>query len=166
LVRLRSSTQPLACPQQTLQALFTIAGKISIAPRRWTSAAGIAAIESTFTLPLQWNVETNVMAYDGTPLLAPTPRVLQMQAAVRAFDAGPSPSTADAQICRRIIELAPLPSLSLLASDECVLSRLRFAYRGRAFLLVTESSSRNTRSDPSHQTGLSQHSCRDVRTQL
>jgi hypothetical protein len=89
-----------------------ITGKIFIAPRKWTSVSGVADITSTFTLPLQWNVEPNVMSYDGTPLLA--------SEAAKAADSKlhfvqfarvtpeQVPSSDDAQICKSIVELAPL----------------------------------------------------------
>ena len=90
-----------------------ISGKIFTAPRRWTSASGSAAdTKSSIRLALQWDVEANVMGYDGSPLLA--------SSAVRAADSKlhfaqlvrvtpeQVPTSDDAQICKRIVELAPM----------------------------------------------------------
>ena len=88
-----------------------VTGKIFTAPRRWTSASGDADIKKSFRLAVQWSFESNIMAYDGTPLLA--------SEAARAADSKlhfaqfarltPDlvPLGDDAQICKRILELAP-----------------------------------------------------------
>jgi hypothetical protein len=57
-----------------------VTGKIFVAPRQWTSMTGsVPDVSSAFKLPLLWDQEPNVMAYDGSPLLA--------SSAARAADA-------------------------------------------------------------------------------
>lgn len=48
-----------------------VSGKIFSAPRQWSSMTGsVPDVSSTFKLPLLWDQEANVMAYDGSPLLS------------------------------------------------------------------------------------------------
>lgn len=57
-----------------------VTGRIFTAPRQWTTLSGtVADVSSAFKLALQWDQEANVMAYDGSPILAGT--------AARAADA-------------------------------------------------------------------------------
>jgi hypothetical protein len=88
-----------------------ITGKIFVSPRAWTSMTGtVPEASRAFSLPLQWGSETNVIAYDGSPLL--------VSDATRAADASlhfvefarlePEEATGDdATLCARIVELAP-----------------------------------------------------------
>jgi len=88
-----------------------VSGKIFVAPRQWTSMTGtVPDVSSLFKLPLEWNQEANVMAYDDNPLLASD--------AVRAADpalhfaqfarlTGEQASGDDSAICSAIIALAP-----------------------------------------------------------
>jgi len=88
-----------------------VTGKVFIAPRLWTTiSASVPDVSSLFKVPLQWNVEQNVMSFDGTPLLAGE--------AVRATDMSlhfvelarlaPDQATGDDQaICASLIALAP-----------------------------------------------------------
>jgi hypothetical protein len=70
----------------------------------------VPSVGSVFTLPLQWDQEPNVMAYDGSAFLGAE--------AVRAADASlhyaqfarlsPDQATGDdAAICKSIVKLAP-----------------------------------------------------------
>jgi hypothetical protein len=89
-----------------------VSGKVFVAPRQWTAMAGtVPAVTTTFKLPLDWNQEANVMAYDDNPLLA--------SEAVRAADpalhfaqfarlSAEQASGDDAAICNGIIALAPM----------------------------------------------------------
>jgi hypothetical protein len=48
-----------------------VTGKIFVAPRQWSSMHGsVPDLASAFRLPLMWDQESNVMAYDGSPLLS------------------------------------------------------------------------------------------------
>jgi hypothetical protein len=48
----------------------TVSGKIFTASREWTSWSGSAPdVAKSIRLPLEWDAEPNVMAYDGSPLL-------------------------------------------------------------------------------------------------
>jgi len=89
----------------------TVTGKIFTASREWTAISGTASdVGSIFKLPLQWDQEPNVMAFDGSPFLG--------SSAVRAADptshfaqfarlkAEQAPGD-DATICKSIVELAP-----------------------------------------------------------
>lgn len=90
----------------------TVTGKLFIAPRQWTQLSGTAAnLDGIVKLAAQWNQEQNVMAFDGSPLLA----------SESAKSADPSthfselvrltPDQAsgdDNAICDRIIKLAPM----------------------------------------------------------
>jgi hypothetical protein len=89
----------------------TVTGKIFSAVREWTSLSGTAPdVRSRFTLPLSWDSEPNIMAFDGSPFLG--------SSAVRAADATlhfaqlarltPDQATGDdAAICSAIVALAP-----------------------------------------------------------
>lgn len=49
----------------------TVTGKLFLAPRQWTQLSGtVTSLDGIVKLPAQWNQEQNVMAYDGSPLLA------------------------------------------------------------------------------------------------
>jgi hypothetical protein len=88
-----------------------VSGKIFTAPRQWTAMSGtVPTVSSLFKLPLEWNQEANVMAYDDNPLLA--------SEAVRAADpalhfvqfarlAADQATGDDAAICAGIVALAP-----------------------------------------------------------
>jgi hypothetical protein len=90
---------------------LTVTGKIFVATREWTSMSGtVADVGSSFELPLIWDQEPNVMAYDGSPFLS--------SEAVRAADAQlhfaefvrlkPDQATGDDDaICKSLRELAP-----------------------------------------------------------
>jgi hypothetical protein len=57
-----------------------VSGKIFVAPRQWTSMHGSASdVSAAFQLPLLWDQDQNVMAYDGSALLS--------SSAARAADA-------------------------------------------------------------------------------
>jgi len=89
----------------------TVAGKIFVATREWTALSGtVPDVDTVFELPLTWDQEPNVMAFDGSPLLSAT--------AVRAADAKlhfaqfarlePDQATGDDDaICKSLRELAP-----------------------------------------------------------
>lgn len=89
----------------------TVTGKIFSAVREWTSLSGVVPdVRSRFTLPLSWDSEPNIMAFDGSPFLG--------SSAVRAADpalhfaqlARLQPTEAvgdDATICNAVIALAP-----------------------------------------------------------
>jgi hypothetical protein len=88
-----------------------VSGKLFVAPRIWTSiSASVPDVSSVFKVPVQWNQEQNVMAFDGTPLLA--------SESVRAADAtlhfaqfarltADQATGDDAAICKSVVELAP-----------------------------------------------------------
>lgn len=91
----------------------TINGKVFAAPRVWTEVSGTAAdLSSSFVLPMRWDQESNVMSFDGSPLLAGS--------AARAADPAlhfsefarlsPDQATGDtpAALCQQIAELAPV----------------------------------------------------------
>jgi hypothetical protein len=89
----------------------TVTGKIFSAVREWTSISGTAPdVRSRFTLPLSWDSEPNVMAFDGSPFLG--------SSTVRAADAALHFAQLarltqhqaigdDATICSAIVALAP-----------------------------------------------------------
>lgn len=90
----------------------TVTGKIFSAVREWSSLSGVVAdVRSHFTLPLSWDSEPNIMAFDGSPFLG--------SSAVRAADAAlhfaqlarlqPNEAVGgdDATICSAVIALAP-----------------------------------------------------------
>jgi hypothetical protein len=89
----------------------TVTGKIFSAVREWSSLSGVVPdVRSRFTLPLSWDSEPNIMAFDGSPFLG--------SSAVRAADpalhfaqlARLQPTEAvgdDATICSEVIALAP-----------------------------------------------------------
>jgi len=89
----------------------TVTGKIFSAVREWNSLSGVVSdVRSRFTLPLSWDSEPNIMAFDGSPFLG--------SSAVRAADpalhfaqlARLQPTEAvgdDATICSAVIALAP-----------------------------------------------------------
>lgn len=89
----------------------SVAGKIFTASREWDAMTGMVPdVRSRFRLPLSWDQEPNVMAFEGSPFLSAT--------AVRAADASlhfaqfarlePSQLTGDdTSICRSVRELAP-----------------------------------------------------------
>ncbi|HKP62850.1 MAG TPA: hypothetical protein VJV78_39215 [Polyangiales bacterium] len=88
-----------------------LSGKVFTAPRSWMWMTGEARdVRASFRLPLQWDAEPNVMAVDGSPLLASD--------AVRAADPKlhfaefarlqPDQATGDDDtICSGIRQLAP-----------------------------------------------------------
>jgi hypothetical protein len=88
-----------------------VSGKVFMAPRLWTTISASAPdVSSSFQVPLDWNVEQNVMAYDGTALLASD--------AVRATDPSlhfamfarltPEQVVGDDQaVCKSVVALAP-----------------------------------------------------------
>jgi hypothetical protein len=90
----------------------TITGKIFTAAREWGTMSGsVPNLASAFKLPLNWDQEPNVMAYDGSPFLTST--------AVRAADASLhfvqfarlQPNQAmgdDAALCKGLVALAPM----------------------------------------------------------
>lgn len=90
----------------------TVTGKIFMAPRQWTQLSGIAAnLDGIVKLPIQWGQEQNVMAYDGSPLLAsesaksadPSTHFSEL---VRLK---PDQATGDDNaICDRLVQLAPM----------------------------------------------------------
>lgn len=98
-------------PGITGQVSGAVSGEVYVAPRSWTSASGIVAdVGTTFSLPLEWDQEPNVMAVDGSSLLS--------SSAARAADpelhfvdfARLEPGLAtgdDAALCRELVELAP-----------------------------------------------------------
>jgi hypothetical protein len=99
-------------PGVTGQVSGIVTGKIFCAPRMRTSHSGVAAdINAAFTLVSQWNSEQNVMAYDGTPLLASEsaraadPSVHYAELARLADDQATGD---DKAICNSILELAPV----------------------------------------------------------
>ena len=58
-------------PGVTGQLSGTVAGKIFVAPRIWTELGGtVADTTALIKLPLQWDQEPNMLAFDGSPLLA------------------------------------------------------------------------------------------------
>jgi hypothetical protein len=89
----------------------TVTGKIFVATREWTSLSGtVPNVSSGFELPLMWDQEPNVMAFDGSPFLG--------SEAVRAADAKlhfaqfvrlkPDQATGDDDaICKSLRGLAP-----------------------------------------------------------
>lgn len=89
-----------------------VTGKIFVAPRTWNQLTGsVANLDSVIKLTMIWDQDQNVMAYDGSPLLA--------TGAVRAADATLhfaqfirlTPDQAagdDAAICQSITRLAPM----------------------------------------------------------
>ena len=89
-----------------------LVGKIFIANRTWNQLSGTAAITgASFKLAMQWAEETNVLAYDGSPLLETQ--------AVRAADASlhfaelarltPGQASGDdLAICAAVRKLAPM----------------------------------------------------------
>jgi hypothetical protein len=89
----------------------TVTGKVFVAAREWTSMSGtVPSVGSVFTLPLQWDQEPNVMAYDGSAFLGAE--------AIRAADASlhyaqfarlsaDQATGDDAAICKSIVKLAP-----------------------------------------------------------
>jgi hypothetical protein len=89
----------------------TVTGKIFTASREWTSLSGtVPDVSALLKLPLSWDAEPNVMAYDGSPLLGST--------AVRAADAtlhfvqmarlsAEQAVGDDATLCKQLVELAP-----------------------------------------------------------
>ena len=90
----------------------TVTGKIFLAPRQWTQLSGTAAnLDGVIHLPAQWGSEQNVMAYDGSPLLAsesaksadPSTHFAELVRLTPDQAAGD-----DNEICDRIIELAPM----------------------------------------------------------
>lgn len=89
-----------------------VSGKIFVAPRAWTSVSGTAAdLNATIKLPLEWNQEQNVMAFDGSELLSQeavraadkTLHFVQMVRLTEAQAAGD-----DAAICASVTKLAPM----------------------------------------------------------
>jgi hypothetical protein len=89
----------------------TVTGKVFVATREWTQLSGtVPNVSSAFELPLMWDQEPNVMAFDGSPFLG--------SEAVRAADAKlhfaqfvrlkPDQATGDDDaICKSLRELAP-----------------------------------------------------------
>ncbi|MET0386390.1 MAG: hypothetical protein ABW321_10550 [Polyangiales bacterium] len=89
-----------------------VTGKIFVAPRQWTALAGLVPDVSTlFKLPLDWNQEANVMAYDGTPLLGSeaaraADKTLHFAEFARLAE---DQATGDDQaICSALVALAPM----------------------------------------------------------
>lgn len=88
----------------------TVAGKIFVAPREWTTLSGsVPDISAVFKLTLSWDQEPNVLAFDGSPFLG--------SSAVRAADASlhfvqlarlanDQATGDDAAICKSVVELA------------------------------------------------------------
>lgn len=84
-----------------------VSGKVFAAPRNWLLIAGeVPSVAKSFRMPLDWNAEPNVMAFDGTPLLATE--------AVRAADRA-----------RHYIEFARLASDQATGDDEAVCASTR-----------------------------------------
>ena len=88
-----------------------ISGKIFVAPRLWTTMSGTATDASHFTLGVKWNQEQNVMAFDGSPLLATeaaiAPDPSHHFAEFRRLSEDQASSDDDLDVCAEIIELAP-----------------------------------------------------------
>lgn len=79
-----------------------VSGKVFVAPRQWTSLTGsVPDVSSGFRLPLQWDQDPNVMAYDGSPLLAST--------AARSADA-----------TLHFAEFARMPAVPALGDDAAI----------------------------------------------
>jgi hypothetical protein len=89
----------------------TVTGKIYTAAREWSTMTGVVPnVASVFELPLDWDEEPNVMAFDGSPFLG--------SSAVRAADASlhfvqfarlqPNQvSGDDAALCKSLVALGP-----------------------------------------------------------
>jgi hypothetical protein len=89
----------------------TVTGKIFVATREWTALSGtVPSVAASFELPLMWDQEPNVMAFDGSPFLGAE--------AVRAADAklhfaqfarlkADQATGDDDAICKTLRELAP-----------------------------------------------------------
>jgi hypothetical protein len=90
----------------------TVTGKIFLAPRQWTQLSGTAAsLDGVVNLLAQWGSEQNVMAYDGSPLLASeSAKSADPRAHFAEFVRLTTDQAAgdDDEICDRIIELAPM----------------------------------------------------------
>lgn len=98
-------------PGITLILTGTIAGKVFIAPRTWFEPSGeVPQMASPMRLPLQWNQETNLLGFDGSPLLttqgvrAADPN-LHFAELARLPDGQATGS--DLEICDAVLELAP-----------------------------------------------------------
>jgi hypothetical protein len=89
-----------------------LTGKIFIASRTWSELSGTGDPSSVLRLDLQWGEETNILAYDGSPLLETQ--------AVRAADAslhfaqlvrladGEATGADDLATCAAVRKLAPM----------------------------------------------------------
>lgn len=89
-----------------------VSGKVFAAPRNWLLMTGVVPnVRSSFELPVQWDAEPNVMAVDGSPLLASEavraadPKLHFVQFARLADDQAVGD---DEAICKSIIALAPM----------------------------------------------------------
>jgi hypothetical protein len=87
-------------------------GKIFVAPRLWESvSATVPDVSTAFKVPVQWDQEQNVMAYDGSPLLASSAArssnaSLQFAQFARLTKAQATGD--DATLCKSIVALAPM----------------------------------------------------------
>lgn len=89
----------------------TVNGKIFMSPRIWYEISGeVPEVASAFLVSLDWNQETNLLAFDGSPLL--------LTQGVRAADRklhfaqfarlSPEQAIGDEQaVCAAVVELAP-----------------------------------------------------------
>lgn len=89
----------------------TVSGKLFFAPRIWFELSGtVPDLDSSFELPLRWDQETNLLGYDGSPLLT-TQGVRAANAALHfaqlARLAAEQATGDDATICADVIALAP-----------------------------------------------------------
>lgn len=88
-----------------------VSGRVFAAPRAWTALSGtVPALGSRFQLPMQWDQEANVMAVEGSPLLAAeVARAADPKLHFSEFARlQPDQATGDdAAICQSIVALAP-----------------------------------------------------------
>lgn len=86
-------------------------GKLFVAPRDWTEMSGVMPdVSARFKIPVKWNMEPNVLSFEGSPLLATEAVVASDPDLHFAEFARLTPEQAqgdEVAICQTIIRLAP-----------------------------------------------------------